>query len=112
MLTLESLREFGADVDSGLRRCMNMPNFYLGLFRHLQGDTRAEELQAALQAHDLDKAFGIAHDLKGAYGNLALTPLCNPVNEMTELLRVRTDTDYTALMNEILAQKKKLDALL
>ena len=64
-----------------------------------------------MEAKDLDKAFEVAHALKGIYGNLSLTPLTKPVSEITELLRSRTDTDYSALMNEIMAQKARLDAL-
>ena len=30
MVTLEFLREYGANVDEGLARCMNMESFYLG----------------------------------------------------------------------------------
>ena len=111
MLTLDALRAYGADVDSCLRRCMNMEAFYLKLVNSLKGDTKPEELKAAVEAKDLDKAFEVAHALKGVYGNLSLTPLTKPVTEITELLRARTDTDYSALMNEIMAQKAKLDAL-
>ena len=45
------------------------------------------------------------------YANLALTPLSAPLSEITELLRSRTETDYASLLEEIVAQKKKLDAL-
>lgn len=46
MLTLEALRSYGADVEEGLHRCMNMEAFYLKLFDSLKGDTRVEELKA------------------------------------------------------------------
>ena len=111
MMTIDALRAFGADVDDGLKRCMNMEAFYLKLVNSLKGDTKPEELKAAVEAKDLDKAFELAHALKGVYGNLSLTPLTKPVTEITELLRARTDTDYSALMDEIMAQKAKLDAL-
>ena len=35
--------------------------------------------------------------------------MCAPVNEMTELLRVRTDTDYSALIAEAKKQKAILE---
>ena len=53
----------------------------------------------------------MAHALKGVLGNLALTPIFKPVSEMTELLRTRTDTDYTPLYDEMKAQYDKLVAL-
>ncbi|MBQ9210342.1 MAG: Hpt domain-containing protein [Clostridia bacterium] len=112
MITLDSLKAYGANVEEGLHRCMNMEAFYLKLFDSLKGDTRVDDLQAALAEKNLDKAFEIAHALKGIYGNLSLTPLYEPVQEITELLRARTDTDYGPLMAQILEQKQKLDALL
>jgi hypothetical protein len=33
MLTIDKLREFGADVDEGLSRCMKMEDFYIGLVK-------------------------------------------------------------------------------
>ncbi len=112
MITLDALRAFGADVDDGLRRCMNMESFYLGLFAALKGDRHVEDLKEAIAAKDLDRAFELAHALKGVYANLSLTPLSRPVQEITELLRARTDTDYTPLLEELSARKAELDALL
>lgn len=104
MLTVEKLREWGADVDEGLGRCMNNEDFYLKLVGMVLQDEQLSNLAEALAAKDYDCAFGIAHTLKGMYGNLSLTPVFAPVNKMTELLRSRTDTDYGALMNEAAKQ--------
>ncbi len=111
MLTTDALREYGAAVDEGLARCMNMEQFYLGLVAKAAADTKIGELKEALAAGDLDKAFETAHALKGMLGNLALTPVYDPVNEMTELLRSRTDTDYSVLMGRAEEQFEKLKAL-
>lgn len=111
MLTLDELRGFGANVDEGLARCMNNETFYLGLVATVLTDTKLSELGAALNAGDLDKAFDLAHALKGMYGNLSLYPLFKPINEMTELLRSRTQTDYSALYNDASSQMEKLKAL-
>ena len=111
MITLDALRALGADVDDGLKRCMNMEAFYLRMVSSLQGDTRMDDLKAALDAKDLDRAFEHAHALKGVYGNLSLTQLYVPIQEMTELLRSRTDTDYAPLMARLLEEKARLDAL-
>lgn len=111
MMTLDALRAFGANVDEGLNRCMNMEAFYLKLVNSLNGDTRVNELKASLDAGDLDKAFEHAHALKGVYGNLSLTPLYNPIQEITELLRTRAAADYGPLMDRILAEKARFDAL-
>ncbi len=53
----------------------------------------------------------IAHGMKGMYTNLSLSPLSNPVIEITELLRNQVQTDYSPLLNEIKTQFEKLKAL-
>ncbi len=112
MITLDALRAYGADVEDGLRRCMNMEAFYLKLFDRLKGDSKPMELKAAVERKDLTAAFELAHALKGVYANLSLTPLLRPTEEITELLRARTDMDYSALIAEILARNEELQALL
>jgi len=74
-------------------------------------DDGYERLQAALDANDLDAAFELAHALKGVLGNLSLTPLLEPVSEMTELLRARTQTDYSAYMQALLSRRAAIAAL-
>lgn len=97
MLTLDALKEYGANVDEGLVRCMNNEGFYLKLVGMTLDDKNLTGLREALDAKDLDRAFECAHAVKGVAANLALTPLLEPVSEMTELLRSRTDTDYSEL---------------
>ena len=65
----------------------------------------------ALEAGDLDAAFEAAHALKGVTGNLALTPIYEPVQVVTELLRSRTETDYSANLAQIEAALADLRAL-
>ena len=111
MLTLDKLKEYGANTDEGLMRCMNNESFYITLVGKVTADKRLSQLEAQLAANDLDGAFESAHALKGMYSNLALAPLTKPISEMTDLLRSRTDTDYSALMNEAKTQFEKLCAL-
>ena len=62
-------------------------------------------------AGDLKTAFESAHALKGVLGNLSLTPLYDKVSEITELLRARTETDYSPLLSEISALRDGLKKL-
>ena len=112
MATIEALRAYGANVDDGLRRCMNMEAFYLRLVSSLKGDPGIAQLKAALEANDLDRTYQLAHERKGTYGNLSLTPILKPMSELSDLLKVHTRMDYGPLMDEILAQQKKLDEVL
>ena len=112
MLTVEALRAWGADTDDGLRRCMNNEAFYFRLVDRAARDPSYDQLKEALENRDLDRGFELAHALKGVTANLALTPVGKPVTEMTELLRSRTDTDYSAYVAEMIARRDELLALL
>ena len=111
MLTVDGLREFGADVDSGLARCMKNEAFYLKLVGKAVDEAAFGKLEDAIAAGDLDAAFEAAHSLKGVAGNLSLTPIYEPVAKITEYLRSRTDMDYTELMDRIRSQRERLAKL-
>ena len=61
-----------------------------------------------LDNKDWGTAFEMAHALKGALTNLSLTPICEPCIEMTELLRNKTDMDYTDLYNRMKSERDRL----
>jgi HPt (histidine-containing phosphotransfer) domain-containing protein len=107
-MTIQELRDYGANVDEGLARCFGKEDFYLRMVGLLAKEPSFEKLQTALADGNLKEAFDAAHSLKGVLGNLALTPLFNPVNEMTELLRKETPMDYSSLLTTILQEKKRL----
>ena len=112
MLTIEQLNAFGADTKDGLSRCMEMEALYLRLIGMMEKDTHMAELKTALDQKDLQSAFEAAHALKGVLANLSLTPVLKPISEMTELLRARTETDYTALYEEAERQMAALISLI
>ncbi len=111
MLTVDSLKAFGADTSDGLKRCMDNQAFYLKLVEKALEDKNFEVLEQSIAAKDLENAFEAAHSLKGVLGNLALTPIYTPVLEITELLRAKTDTDYSSLLQAILDKRAELIAL-
>ena len=108
MLTVDNLREYGANVDEGISRCLDDAEFYIELVKSVIPDNRFEELKAAVAEKNFDKAFEVAHALKGMYGNISITPIYEPVCEMTELLRNRKDVDYSALIAKAEEQKARL----
>lgn len=112
MLTIEALKTFGADTGDGLKRCLDNEAFYLKLVGKALEDKNFDMLEEAVAAGDLDNAFEAAHSLKGVLGNLALTPIYKPVYDITELLRARTDTDYTSLIREISDKREQLVRLM
>ena len=107
MITVEELRSAGADVETGLSRCVGNETLYLKLVNMGLGDTKFEELGAAVNAGDLSKAFELCHALKGVIGNLAITPLYEVLSDMTEKLRGREQADYISIYSEIINIRSK-----
>ncbi|MBO4505378.1 MAG: Hpt domain-containing protein [Lachnospiraceae bacterium] len=101
MITVKKLKELGCDTDKGLERCLGNEDFYLEFVPDALKKERYEKLEALIKNKDLDAAFEAAHGLKGILANLSLDPVLEPVAEMTELLRARTDTDYSGLLTKM-----------
>ena len=111
MITIDKLRQFGADVHDGLDRCLGMEDFYIEMATMGLADERFETLGTTIESGDLDEAFEMAHALKGVVGNLALTPIFEPLSELTELLRHKADGDYMGLYRRMKAEKDRLMAM-
>lgn len=101
MITIEKLKAFGANTDEGVQRCMNNVDFYLMLVNKSLANNQIPSLEDAINSGDLQKGFEIAHVMKGVFGNLSLTPLYEATCEITELLRNKTEMDYSSLLEKI-----------
>ena len=112
MLSIDALKQFGADTDDGLSRCLGNEGFYFKLIGKVIDDSNFQTLEESVAAKDLDKAFEAAHSLKGVLGNLALTPIYEPVYEITELLRAKQDIDYSEYLKKISDKRAELAKIL
>ena len=108
MLTLEILKDFGANVDAGLERCMGDEDFYLELIPDALDEAYYKNIEEAIASKDLDSAFDRVHALKGVLANLSLTPIFEPVNAMTEELRLRQDIDYSPYLKSMWESRNQL----
>ena len=111
MITLDMLKELGADTASGMARCIDNEEFYLKMVNMALQDPSFDQLKEAIDAGDLDTAFERAHSLKGVMGNVALTPLFEPISEITEELRARNDIDYSGYLDRIFTELEKFRSL-
>ena len=112
MLTIDALKELGADIVNGVARCAGDEGFYLKMVAMSLGDDSFEKLKEAVESGSLDEAFERAHALKGVLGNVGLTGLFEPIAEMTEELRARKDIDYSGYLAKIETELEKHRALL
>ncbi|MBO6129855.1 MAG: Hpt domain-containing protein [Pseudobutyrivibrio sp.] len=108
MLTIEVLRQFGANVDEGLERCMGDGDFYLELIPDALVESYYKSIEDLILSNDYHQAFEVAHSLKGILSNLALTPILEPVSEITEGLRANKEMDYSPYISDMWAKRNKL----
>ena len=111
MLTIEGLRQLGVNVDEGLKRCMNNEAFYLRLADMAINDGNFARLEQAAADGDWTGAFEAAHALKGALGNLSLTPLYTTICELTDLLRPGLPVDCKEQIARMQREHAALQAL-
>ena len=112
MATVEALKTFGANVEEGIARCAGSEALYLRLVDSIFAEKSFDGLKEAILQKDYKTAFEYAHGLKGVLGNLSLTPLYEPVSEITELLRAQTPADdYEQRVERILELKAQLAKL-
>lgn len=100
-MVMDKLKEYGIDYDTAMQRCVNNEALYLKLAGKLPNMTEFDSLKQSIADKDLDSAFSYAHALKGIVSNLAITPLEEPIKEMTELLRAKQDIDYSEYINKM-----------
>ena len=110
MITIEKLQQYGVNTKEGLARCMGMEKFYFRMLGMGLKNDSFEKLGKALEDGNLEEAFEQAHALKGVVGNLALTPIYDPLADMTEMLRAKKDADYVAMYKPIKEIRDKLVA--
>ncbi len=108
MLTIDALKDFGADTSEGVTRCMGNEAFYLKLVKTVPDEPNFKRLSDAISAGDMETAFEAAHALKGIVANLSLKPIYEPVSELTEKLRAKQKGDYAGMLNEVMKQKERL----
>ena len=111
MLSIDILKEYGADVDSGLARCVNREDLYFRLVKMVPSNSGFSLLKESIAKKDYEQAFQAAHSLKGVCANLSLDPLSKPVSEITELLRNKIETDYEPILAKIELERKRLEKL-
>ena len=108
MITMQALKDFGADTESGLSRCLEREEFYLKMVNMAISNPKFDELGDAIEADNLESAFELCHALKGITGNVGLDPLYKKLCDMTELLRHKENADYRFLYADIKELHTKL----
>lgn len=106
------LEAYGVDYEETMGRFAGNESLYLKCLDLLYQDENLQALDAALESGDLTTAFEAAHSLKGAIGNMGLTPLYDAVCTIVEPLRARErECDYPVLLQAVRSEYEKTNEL-
>ncbi|MEG1523416.1 MAG: Hpt domain-containing protein [Clostridia bacterium] len=81
------LKDWGCDTKSALERFVGDQSLYEECTLIFYRDKDFSALAEHLKNEDVKAAFNSAHTLKGVAANLGLTPICQIINKIVELLR-------------------------
>lgn len=84
---LDELAQLGVDVNDGLNRLMNNATLYEKLLKKLPDAIESQEILGFIDSGEIKTATDNAHKIKGANGNLSVTPLYRNYTEIVNLLR-------------------------
>ena len=107
-----AFESYGGDYAATMGRFLGNEAMYLRFLDMLFQDESLRQLGAALETGDLKSAFEAAHTLKGAVGNMGLTPLYQAVCAIVVPLRTgERREDYPALYEAIQTELQRVDLL-
>jgi len=96
------------NIEEGVKRLMNNTSLYAKLLAKFKEDTRLNELDAALNIGDMEKAKTAVHTLKGLAANLALTELHKQSLEIeTQIKAGKVNPDQINIVKNVYAQTLK-----
>jgi two-component system sensor histidine kinase/response regulator len=98
------------DMADGVKRVMNNTKLYVKLLTKFRDDTKADDIEAALAAGEMEKARNAVHTLKGVAANLSLAELFKQSLELETQIKAGTvkpdqletvKTVFTATIQEV-----------
>ena len=90
---LKALSSWGANPEEAIRRLSGDEEFYLCLLRKFCGSKDWEELTDWIRSGNWEKAYIVAHRMKGSAADLALDPITRMMSDLNSALRDNTNTE-------------------
>ncbi len=109
---IEELKDLGVNVDEALKRLNNNTSFYERMLRSVPGMLEKDPVKTDFDANDYGEVLEKAHALKGATGNLSLTPLYQAYTDIVALLREGKPEEARKILIDVQpVQQEIIDAI-
>lgn len=107
---MDELRQLGVNVDEAVGRMMGNEAVYQRILGKFPAMLESAALSTDFDGNDCKSVIEKAHTLKGATGNLSLTPLYEAYTKITNLLREGEVESARELLAEIWPVQEKIVA--
>ena len=87
MQFLNSLKDFGCDIEAGLDRLKGKADFYKRLISKFPEVIEENEFKALIVSGEIDRAIEKTHLIKGVTANLSFDSLYESYTKMVDFLR-------------------------
>ncbi|MDO4297711.1 MAG: Hpt domain-containing protein [Lachnospiraceae bacterium] len=108
MSLLEELKDKGVDIEEGLHRMMNNVSLYERMLRSFPKMMKGLEIPVDFDGTDYAEIIEKAHSVKGAAGNLSLTPVYKGYTEIVDLLRKGQPEQAREVLVKLLPVQKEI----
>lgn len=98
----EELKDLGVDVDEGLKRLAGNEAFYKKMLGRIQSMLEDKPIDPDFDAGDYQEVIENAHAIKGATGNLSLTPMYKAYTDIVDLLRQDNPEEARKILVDVL----------
>ena len=102
MSLCDELRTFGVDVDGGVKRLGGAEALYQKLLGSFVGMVKEHYVPEDFDGSDYAETIEHAHAIKGASGNLSLTPIYEAYTEIVALLRADKPEEARERLKQVL----------
>lgn len=105
---IEDLKELGVNTEEGLKRLNGNQSFYERMLRSVPKMLEKDPVDPEFSADDYGDIIEKAHAIKGATGNLSLTPLYEAYTEIVDLLRAGKPEEARKILKDILPVQEQI----
>lgn len=86
-MNISKLKDAGIDYASGLKRCLEDPEFYERVLRAFINENILEKVKNAFEKKDIQKLKIYVHEAKGASANISLLSVYEIANDLDNILQ-------------------------
>ena len=108
MSLLDEMKELGVNVDEGLKRFMGNSSLYERMFGSFVKMINKSLVDPDFDANDYQEVIEKTHAIKGATGNLSITPLYEGYSKIVSLLREDKPEEAREILKNILPVLKSI----